>query len=298
MKKLLSILCVFLAATCWGCLGLFLRNLQGRFGITPLEASFLRSFSAALMFLVMAACRGIRCLRVSPKRLPVLALSGFFGITVTSVAYLISMANASLSVAATLMYTAPAIVAVASVILFRERPAPAVWIALALALLGTVCSSGILGGAQASVYGVLMGILSGVAYASYSIFGTYALRHNDAFCVTAWSFIFSAVGVLFFVNVPTLTGKLFAVQGKEALLMWGLILGMGFFSTFFAFLVYTVGLSGLGPSRASLLASMEPAIAAFVGFLAFGEKPTLFTLLGMVLILSSVAITSLHKKES
>ena len=39
---------VLVAATAWGCLGLFTRYLAG-FGMSPLAVAFFRSFSAAVM---------------------------------------------------------------------------------------------------------------------------------------------------------------------------------------------------------------------------------------------------------
>ena len=70
-----------------------------------------------------------------------------------------------------------------------------------------------------------------------------------------------------------------------------LALGLMLFATVFPYILYTKGLSDLGDSgKASILASIEPVVAAIVGILAFGEPMTVGVALGLLCILTSVYI--------
>ena len=64
-----------------------------------------------------------------------------------------------------------------------------------------------------------------------------------------------------------------------------------FFSTVLPYMLYTKGLNSLGDGgKASILASVEPVAASFLGILAFGEPLTMGVILGLACILISVYI--------
>ena len=135
-----------------------------------------------------------------------------------------------------------------------------------------------------------MGLLSGVTYGSYSVLGTYCLRKHCSFTLTTWAFVFAALGSLLLVDVPHMFGKVFLPE--HVLPVGGLVLGMGILTSFFAYIFYTIGLSGTEASKAIIIASVEPLVATVVGIAAFGEAPTVYCIIGIVLILVSVILTS------
>ena len=60
--------------------------------------------------------------------------------------------------------------------------------------------------------------------------------------------------------------------------------------TVLPYLLYTNGLARVESGKASILASLEPVVASFVGILAFGEPMSLMVFLGLGCILACVYV--------
>ena len=70
----------------------------------------------------------------------------------------------------------------------------------------------------------------------------------------------------------------------------GWILTMGVVTAVLPYVLYAVGLEHMESSRASILASVEPVVAALLGIVAFGEPLTLGVALGLVCVLGAVVL--------
>lgn len=295
-KKSASVICVLSAGILWGSMGIFVRTLQSDFNFSSMQIVALRLVTAAAAFIISAFIKGFGKIKIKLGDAPLLFAMGFFGVTLMSVFYFMSMTYASLSVAAILLYTAPAFVMTASVFLFKERLGKLKIISLILALTGFVFVSGILdSGAAFTGIGILAGLASGITYGSYSIFGTYALKKHDNFTVTVWVFIFAALSSLLFADIPDIAAKISASENIFKLA--AVVICMGIVTAFLPYILYTAGLSKMDASKAVILASVEPLTATVLGFVVFSETPTFFSLAGIILILASVVLTA-SKKEN
>ena len=295
-KKSASVICVLSAGILWGSMGIFVRTLQSDFNFSSMQIVALRLVTAAAAFIISAFIKGFGKIKIKLGYVPLLFAMGFFGVTLMSVFYFMSMTYASLSVAAILLYTAPAFVMTASVFLFKERLGKLKIISLILALTGFVFVSGILDiGAAFTGIGILAGLASGITYGSYSIFGTHALKKHDNFTVTVWVFIFAALSSLLFADIPDIAAKISASENIFKLI--AAVICMGIVTAFLPYMLYTTGLSKMDASKAVILASVEPLTATVLGFVVFSETPTFFSLVGIILILASVVLTA-SKKEN
>lgn len=294
MNKI-AVALILVAGVLWGIIGLFLRALQSMCSFATIQVVSLRLITAAIMFISIGLIKGKGCLKVRLSDLPILFLFGFFGLFVTASTYFLSITYSSLAVAAILMYTAPVIVMIMSLFLFGEKLNKNKVLSIILATAGCILVSGIFeGDANATFFGILMGFVSGFAYASYSIFGTYALRRVSSFTASAWAFIFASLSSVPFLNLPDVVTKV--GQCENPLLAVGLIVCMGFFSAVAPYLLYTYGLSKIRASTAIILASVEPLVAAVLGFF-YGEYPSVYSLCGILLIIVAVVLTSLKKQN-
>ena len=191
----------------------------------------------------------------------------------------------SLAVSAILLYPAPAMVVLMSAAVFRERITRKKLLALALALLGCSFVTGVWSGdASVTAAGVLFGLGAGFLYALYSIFAPFGLRHYTPFTVVYWTFVFGGLGSLFLLDAGEVR-TVFA-DGRMVLVALGLIV----ISTVLPYLLYTNGLARVESGKASILASLEPVVASFVGILAFGEPMSLTVFLGLGCILACVYV--------
>ena len=294
MKKS-ALFTILTAGILWGSMGLFVRVLQNCYLFTPFNIVCLRMVFSALTFIAISPAQKTSAIRL--KDIPLLFCTGVCGIMLLSVTYFLSMVYSSLSVAAILLYTAPAFVLIASVLLFKERlTRHKIW-ALLLTFAGCVCVSGIFGSdTRITFMGIVMGLLSGITYGSYSIFGTFALKKYNTHTVTTWAFIFAALTSLFIGDVPGII-SIITSSGKAAEIIL-LSVGLGIFTGYLPSALYTIGLSKTEPSKAIIIASVEPLVATVLGFVFFKETPTFYSLTGIVLILSSVVLTSKKDKSA
>lgn len=277
---------VLSAAVLWGCIGLFIRPLQTA-GLTSWQICVLRCVATALILIVFLALYKPALLRIRLKHLWCFLGTGILSLLFFSWCYFTTIELTSLSVAATLLYTAPVFVMLLSKPLFDESLSRRKIGALALAFVGCLLVTGILtGGTALSLPAVIIGIGSGLGYALYSIFGRFALlRGYHPFTITAWTFLVAGIVGLPFVDFPTVVAS--GTTHPEIL---PLILGSAIVCGAAAYILYTLGLSYLETSTASIIATFEPVMATIVGVLAFGETPTAVNVIGMALVLAAVVI--------
>ena len=287
MKSHLGEGSVLLAALLWGCIGIFTRNMLA-FGFTSAQIVGVRAFItvAIMFFIILFTDRSLFKVRVRD-------LWMFFGTGICSflffnVCYMSSIGENSLSVACILMYTSPIWVAVLSIPLFKEKLSSVKVISFILCFGGCimVCLSNSL---KLTKIGLVFGLLSGIGYALYSIFGKYAAVKYNTFTVTFYTFLFASVGALPVCKLPKLTGLLH--DGKNVLFS----IGVAVFSTLLPYLLYTFGLSRIGAGKASVIAILEPAVAATVGALCFQESMGVTGFIGIITVMAGLTYLEIGK---
>lgn len=287
MKSQLGEGSVLLAASLWGCIGIFTRNML-EFGFTSAQIVGVRAFItvAIMFFIILFTDRSLFKVRVRD-------LWMFFGTGICSflffnVCYMSSIGENSLSVACILMYTSPIWVAVLSIPLFKEKLSSVKVISFILCFGGCimVCLSKSL---KLTKIGLVFGLLSGLGYALYSIFGKYAAVKYNTFTVTFYTFLFASVGALPICELPKLTGLLH--DGKNVLFS----IGVAVFSTLLPYLLYTFGLSRIGAGKASVIAILEPAVAATVGALYFKESMGVIGFIGIITVMAGLTYLEIGK---
>lgn len=275
--------CVALAGILWGILGLFVRAL-GDSGLTPFDVVGVRALVAAGALLLFLLATDRRALLVRPRDLWCFLGTGLCSIVFFNYCYFTAVRMMSLASAAVLLYTAPAFVMLLSSALFGERLTRRRIAALLCTFLGCASVTDVFGAQQSlTLAGVLIGLGAGLGYALYTIFGRYALaRGYQAPTITFYTFLIAALCVCLADGTARLRA---AAAAPEAL---ALMLALGLVSTVAPFLLYTIGLRTLSGARASIIASIEPATAALLGIVLYGEQPGFGTLLGLLLVLLGI----------
>src|SRR3954469_13027652 len=133
---ILGYLCIALAAALWGSLGVVARGVLAA-GVDPLELSMWRATIAGALFAVHAIARGK--VRVARRDYPVLGIFAVTGVSVFYLSYLFAVRTGGAALAAILLYTAPAWVAIASALWLGEALTRRAALALLLTLAGVAC---------------------------------------------------------------------------------------------------------------------------------------------------------------
>lgn len=290
--KTRAFICIILAGVLWGTSGIF-SELLSPYGFTAWQMTALRGAVAFLCLALFALLRDRRlfCARGRAILLYLCIGLALFG---TSGCYFAAMRLTSVSTAVVLMYTAPVMVMLFSVLFWKERFTKLKLLSVGVMLFGCVLVSGVIGGLYLDPVGFLVGLLSGVSYASYNILTKYATRKGlPPASITLYGALFMALIALLFCRP---LGILDAAAKRPALTL-PLILLLGTVTFIFPYLFYARGLKELPAGTASSLSIVEPMAATLFSIAFLGEKPSLFSVLGILLILSAVFLLSRADKQ-
>lgn len=291
MKKLswLTILC---AGILWGSMGIFVDELTA-LGFTTLQAAALRICSATLIYIAFLAIKGIKYFKIKLCDFPIFAGLGMLSILAMTCFYFAAIQSTSYSIAAILLYTAPIMVSVMSAVFFKEKFTLQKTVALIIAFSGCVLISGLSLGNGIKAVGIVFGLLSGFAYALYSIFGTVALRKYHPYTVSSFAFVFASVGALVVCDIPGITANIQLIPSIPVFIIKVLLTGL--ITAFLPFMLYTIGLKNTAPGKAAIIACVEPLAATVFGIVK-GQMITPAATFGIIFILIAVIIVSIPGK--
>lgn len=279
-------LLVLVAGVLWGTMGIYVRTLT-ELQFTTIEIVAVRAVVTALILFVTIFVFKREYLKIRLKDIWCFVGTGILSILFFNYCYFKAITMTSMSVAAILLYTAPAIVMVLSAIFFHERITKVKVIALIATFVGCVFVTGLIGDVGSlSPMGILVGFGAGFGYALYSIFSRFALeRGYHSLTISAYTFLFATIGVLPMADIE----KVFGTPVKD-LRMAGFYLVFAMISTVIPYFVYTLGLSKMENGQASIIASVEPVAASLIGFFVFGEMITLNGFIGIILVLGAIVL--------
>lgn len=289
MKKL-AVIFVLIAGTLWGCIGIFVRHYTA-LGLSSMQTVTIRMTIAAILFALFVLIYRPKLYKIRLKDLWIFLGSGVISVGFFTYCYFTSIELSSLSVAAVLLYTAPAFVMLFSLIFFKERMTIPKAISLVLAVLGCAMTTGVIGGRlNVTLAGFLFGLGSGICYALYSIFSRFALnRGYEPFTITLYTFLFAAIFSLLATDVRPVLHIVTADLGSI-----GYAVLFAMVSCVLPYVFYTLGLKHIASSTASIIATVEPVVATVIGAVVFSEPLAIpFGYLGVALVFLSVVLINI-----
>lgn len=267
--------------------GIFIKFLLVNYPLEPLVLAFWRVLFVALGLGVGILLSRPSLFAIRWRHLPMFALFGLLGVALHQLVWITSVQTNGAGVATVLVYIQPAIVAAVSYRFLKESLDRTKITALLLTLSGMVMVSRAyeIGNVNLNWLGILTGLASGFTWASYALLGRYMTGRYSAWTLLFYGFLFGAVFLLpmqFFVR------DLFSLGSSAS--GWGLILLLALVPTLGGFALYTIGLSHLPASLATLIGTLEPVLSVVLAYIIFGEVMNAIQVLGAGLILWSVVI--------
>lgn len=293
MKKLAPFF-VLAAGILWGMMGIYVRRLNS-LGFTTIEIVTVRSVMTAILLLVVLFFYKKEMLKIRLKDIWCFLGTGICSIVFFNYCYFKAITMTSLSVAAVLLYTAPAIVMILSAVLFHEKITVVKMIALIATFVGCIFVTGLVGNTGTlTASGILMGLGAGLGYALYSIFSRFALeRGYHSLTISCYTFVFASIGTLPLADIKVICGAC-----EKDFSMLGFYLVFAMVSTVIPYILYTLGMTALENSKASIIASVEPVTATLLGVIFFHEKMTIQNLIGIVLVLGAIVICNVNWRKN
>lgn len=277
---------IIIAGLLWGTSGIFVHYLAP-LGLSPLQMASIRGTVAACFMVVYALIKDKNLFKINIKQLS-LHISGGVAMYLTGSCYYSAIQASSVSTAVMLMYTAPIIVMIYSVIFLKEKLNTLKVISVILMFVGCCFVSGVIGGFEFSLSGILLGFASGFAYSAYNIFTKIQMKNKcNPISATMYCFIFMAITSMF-VTPPS--GIVSVAVNNPAYII--LMVGCGLCTSVIPYFLYTIALKILPAGTASSLAIIEPMSATLYSVLFLGEVLSIFSAVGIVLVVGSVFMLS------
>lgn len=292
MRQAIPILFIACSAALWGIIAIFVRKLSA-LGFSSMEIVTIRVVTAAF-FLILIGCWKFRPqMRIRLNDVKLFIGTGIFSIVLFNWCYFTSVNKMNLSLAVILLYTSPAFVTILSFFFLKEKMNRVKIASVAGTLAGCILIAGVSRSDAASINtsGIIIGLGAGFGYALYSIFGKFALTKYSPFTVTFYTFFVAAITLFPITGLWNKWSQIVSVD----VLIYGV--GLGLFPTVIAFLLYTKGLEKIETSKAAIIATLEPVVATIVSVFLYKESFGLIQALGSIIILLSVTMINIPKKQ-
>ena len=279
------------AACMWATLGLFYTRLEA-YGLSRLTIVFYRAAVAAVALFLVLGWRRRDWLRIERRDYLLFGAFGLTGVAAFFVVYIYAIGLTGMGIAAVLMYTAPAWVTLLSAVFFKEQLTGAKGLAVLLAcggcgLIGQVYD---LTSVRLNLLGILAGLGAGLTYGLYTLFSKVAQNRYTAWTTLAYAL---GLGALFMLPLQS-AADLTRAATTPTTLLWLLMMGLG--PTLGGGVAFNAALRRIPASNASIIATIEPAVATLLGWLFLKERLEPLQLLGAGLIL--VAVVTLQLESS
>jgi len=273
------------AASLWGSSGIFAVNLF-RLGVPPESLAFLRPLLGATILLVTLCLRGREGLRVDRRGLVILMVGGGISIGFFQIAYQLSTDAVGVPSTVAMLYLAPAVVALASGPILNEWPDSTRIVLLVVTLAGVWLS--VLGADSVTATfgssGLGWGVMAGIAYGAYILFGRYAAPLYGSIPTV----MYSTLGCVLFlaITVPVTSGPIVWPGSTAA---WLVLLAFSALTIAVAHFLFFDALSRIDASRASIATAIEPVVAASLATVLLGQGLSPLGWTGIAIVVMGVA---------
>lgn len=286
-RKGFGIICAIAAAVIYGATPI-LGKITYSEGSNTMTLTFFRSFFSFPILFLLLKMRGQK-FGVSKKDFLTLAALGILGGFATGLMLYGAYNYISVGLTTCLHNIYPVLVAVASVLIFRDRVSRSKVLALILALVGlwTILA----GDMKLDMIGVALALGSGVAYASYMLLmDKSGMRRLDPFLI---SFYMCGVSSVFLFAFGTATKQIvYSLTPKG----WFCTFLMAVFVSVLANSLIPLAVKNVGPTVTSILGMFEPVVAVAMGILFLHESLTFKSGMGCALVIAAVILLTLENE--
>jgi drug/metabolite transporter (DMT)-like permease len=233
-----------------------------------------------------------KLLRIKRADLPWLIAMGTISIGLFHVTWNISVVLLGASIATVMQSNAPIFVTVIAWLFLGEALTRRKILAVLFAVVGTMLCAGIFhaGGQDVTPKGLAIGLLGAIAYGTFPLFGKKLAGDYNQWTIMVYIFGFGWLVLLpFQFDLPLP----WPVPEQALVYFVAFIL----ISTIGGFGIFTLALSRLQASVASITATAEIVFAAILAYFILSERLDLWQILGAILVICGVILVSLPRKR-
>ena len=229
----------------------------------------------------------------NPKDLFQIVLFGFIGMLGTQYTYFSAIQFSNAAIATVLTYFGPTLVLIYMCLREKRKPLKYEIVSICLSSFGVflLATHGDFTSLQISFKALVWGILSALSVVFYTVQPESLLKKYGASIVVAWGMMIGGI----FITFVTKPWNISVTFDFVTFLVLMLIIVFG---TIIAFILYLTGVNIIGPTKASIIACIEPVAATICAILFLGVTFDFLDVIGFLCIISTIFIVAYFDKKA
>ena len=229
----------------------------------------------------------------NPKDLLQIVLFGLIGMLGTQYTYFSAIQFSNAAIATVLTYFGPTLVLIYMCLREKRKPLKYEIVSICLSSFGVflLATHGDITSLQISFKALAWGILSALSVVFYTVQPESLLKKYGASIVVAWGMMIGGI----FIAFVTKPWNISVTFDFVTFLVLMLIIVFG---TIIAFILYLTGVNIIGPTKASIIACIEPVAATICAILFLGVTFDFLDVIGFLCIISTIFIVAYFDKKT
>ena len=291
-----GMLSTFVGGTLWGINGVMGNYLfLNKNVITPWLIPYRLILAGFLLLGYLYYKKGSKIFDVlkNPKDLFQIVLFGFIGMLGTQYTYFSAIQFSNAAIATVLTYFGPTLVLIYMCLREKRKPLKYEIVSICLSSFGVflLATHGDITSLQISFKALIWGILSALSVVFYTVQPESLLKKYGASIVVAWGMMIGGI----FIAFVTKPWNISVTFDFVTFLVLMLIIVFG---TIIAFILYLTGVNIIGPTKASIIACIEPVAATICAILFLGVTFDFLDVIGFLCIISTIFIVAYFDKKA
>ena len=229
----------------------------------------------------------------NPKDLFQIVLFGFIGMLGTQYTYFSAIQFSNAAIATVLTYFGPTLVLIYMCLREKRKPLKYEIVSICLSSFGVflLATHGDITSLQISFKALVWGILSALSVVFYTVQPESLLKKYGASIVVAWGMMIGGIFIAF-------VTKPWNINVTFDFITFLVLMLIIVFGTIIAFILYLTGVNIIGPTKASIIACIEPVAATICAILFLGVTFDFLDVIGFICIISTIFIVAYFDKKA
>lgn len=229
----------------------------------------------------------------NPKDLLQIVLFGFIGMLGTQYTYFSAIQFSNAAIATVLTYFGPTLVLIYMCLREKRKPLKYEIVSICLSSFGVflLATHGDITSLQISFKALFWGILSALSVVFYTVQPESLLKKYGASIVVAWGMMIGGIFIAF-------VTKPWNINVTFDFITFLVLMLIIVFGTIIAFILYLTGVNIIGPTKASIIACIEPVAATICAILFLGVTFDFLDVIGFLCIISTIFIVAYFDKKA
>ena len=227
------------------------------------------------------------------KDLVQIVLFGFIGMLGTQYTYFSAIQFSNAAIATVLTYFGPTLVLIYMCLREKRKPLKYEIVSICLSSFGVflLATHGNITSLQISFKALVWGILSALSVVFYTVQPESLLKKYGASIVVAWGMMIGGIFIAF-------VTKPWNISVTFDFITFLVLILIIVFGTIIAFILYLTGVNIIGPTKASIIACIEPVAATICAILFLGVTFDFLDVIGFLCIISTIFIVAYFDKKA